>query len=85
MIQGVEQGECENCGESDDNYSKLSRTYHDKPPHDADDDVTWDGIEYKVMCDCGEEASVSITEEGLETTGPITHENASWNEGNDES
>lgn len=77
MIQGVEQGECEECGENDDNYRQQSRTYNNFP---EDEDEEWDGIEYVVMCDCGKEASVSITDNGLTTTGPITHENASWNE-----
>lgn len=83
MIEAITQARCTECDESDDNYSVTSRTYHDRP--DTDSTEEWNGIERELLCDCGAEATVSTTERGLETSGQISHEDASWNEDSDES
>ena len=66
-IQSVEQGAC-TCGESDDNYTQTYQEFNDV------------GISRLVRCQCGERAAIHTTSEGIETVGPISHEEASWNE-----
>jgi translation initiation factor 2 beta subunit (eIF-2beta)/eIF-5 len=82
MVEAITQGRCTECGESDDNYTVDKRTYHERP--DTDDVGEWNGIQRDLTCDCGAEATVSITEEGIVTVGPISHDDASWNEEDDE-
>ena len=67
-VQAVAQGECTDCDRSNDNYSVEERDYSDE------------GITRTLSCDCGVEAAVTITEDGLESEGPISHEDASWNQ-----
>lgn len=82
MIQGIEQGVCTECGDGDDNYSQMSRDYDTGERKDAEN--VGSSITRTVRCSCGAGATVSITETGLETEGPISHENASWNQSDSE-
>lgn len=36
-------------------------------------------IRYKIKCECGEEATVRITPDGVSTSGKINYTEASWN------
>lgn len=68
-INAVEQGQCTEC-ETDvvENYSTVQRIVADT------------GIWRHVTCECGAEAVVRIHEDGLSVGGPISHEQASWNQ-----
>lgn len=63
-MQAVIQGKCTECGESDDNYSIEKRQ----------------ACARVLKCSCGVRASVVVTEDGIDTAGPISHEDASWNQ-----
>lgn len=67
MVEAINQGTCTECGESDDNYYQLSRSHYIST-----------GITREVQCDCGARATVRITDDGIDTEGAISHENASW-------
>lgn len=67
-VQAVVQGKCTDCDHSEDNYTVEDREYTDE------------GITRTLSCECGAEAAVTITQDGLETEGPISHEDASWNQ-----
>lgn len=61
-MQAIDQGECTDCGESDDNYSVVTRDFKKRA----------------IECDCGAMAAIVLTEEGIVTSGEISHEDASW-------
>lgn len=82
MVEAVTQGVCTECEQSDDNYMQLSRD-HNMP--DDEDERSHAEIERDLRCECGEDATVTITETGIETTGAISHEGATWNGDSDES
>ena len=77
-VQAIAQGTCTECDTSDDNYTEQSRSHHFNPLEDEDEEPTY--ISRSIKCNCGATASVTISAEGVETDGPISHEEASWNE-----
>lgn len=70
-IQAVEQAACTDCGKSEENYTVEDRLLSEK------------GVYRHLVCACGAEGIVRISSEGLHVGGPISHEDASWNEGDD--
>lgn len=70
-VQAVAQGVCTNCDNEDDNWS-ADRQYNDE------------GMDYWLTCECSAHAVVRISEDGLAAMGAVTHESATWNEGNDD-
>lgn len=74
MVEAINQGSCQSCGNSDDNYSIESRDFDERPQRNED------GIIYQVQCECGETGSIYMNESGIIARG-ISHEEASWNQG----
>lgn len=81
MVESISQGRCTDCGHSDDNFRVTTRTYHD---HDNDPEEEPTGITREVECDCGAEATVNISEDGVTAEGAITYEDASWTDESDD-
>lgn len=70
--QAVEQGECESCGASDNNFMVENQG------------VGKAGVGLELSCECGADAVVAITEDGLDAKENISHESATWNSSDDE-
>lgn len=70
-IQAVEQGQCTECGKSNDNWADEER------------DFCSNGVDRRLLCECGAAAVVRIGEDGLDARWNITHKNASWNQEDD--
>ena len=66
-VQAVLQGECTECGSSNDNY-RVTNSEH-----------KGSNLLYEVECDCGTEATVRITPDGLSSDDTVSYQNASWN------
>lgn len=64
--QCILQGKCEVCDSMNDNYSVTNQKQKNSV------------VEYEIKCECGEEATVRITEDGLFTRGKISYKEASW-------
>lgn len=78
MVEAINQGRCTACSEADDNYSvenkKMDTTETADDSTDGEDRILW-----LLRCTCGEKAAVAVTESGLQSDGPVSHEDASWN------
>lgn len=81
MVEAVTQGTCTNCDKNDDNYNVVARN-HDMPDEDSESGTAT--ITRELSCDCGAEASVTISNDGITAEGSITHESATWNEESEE-
>lgn len=67
-VQAILQGKCTECGSSDDNYKVVG------------DDHTGSGLSYELVCDCGAEASIRITTDGVSADDTVSYEEASWHQ-----
>jgi len=76
--QTVQQGECTECGENDENFTVTDKTI------DRDDDGR-PFVQYDTRCECGEAGSVTIDESGISSSENVSHNDASWNESDEES
>lgn len=65
----VEQATCEECDRQEFEHIGRVMTVGAEPD-----------IVHDVRCACGETATITVAEEGLETEGPISYEDASWNQ-----
>lgn len=79
MVEAIRQGECTDCGSSEDNFRTTDRVVRRAPEGMKSTDENVGHVRRELECDCGATATVTITENGLEADGSITHENASWN------
>lgn len=68
-VQAILQGECTECGDSNDNYRVT------------DSEHKGSNLLYEVECDCGTEATVRITPDGVSSDDTVSYRNASWNRG----
>lgn len=73
MVEAIEQGVCTVCESSDNNYTVDNR----KMAEDA-------GVTRELRCDCGEVVYLALTEDGIVAGETISHEDASWNESDEE-
>lgn len=64
--QCILQGKCEVCGSMNDNYIVTNHEHNNS------------SVKYEIKCECGEEATVQITPDGLSTSGKISYLEASW-------
>jgi hypothetical protein len=75
--QTVQQGTCTGCNESDENFTITDKTI------DRDDDGN-PFVQYDTRCECGETGSVTINGSGISSSENVSHDNASWNESDEE-
>lgn len=68
--QAIEQAHCTTCDDEENEFRVINSKLGDIEP----------SVSYNVRCSCGEEATVSIDEEGTSASDEITYENASWNQ-----
>jgi hypothetical protein len=69
-IAAVEQGSCTECDKSGENWRQAER------------DFCSNGIDRLLLCECRQSrAVVRLSPDGLTAKGRISHEDASWNEG----
>lgn len=71
-VQAIIQGRCSVCEEIDDNF--------DVTGFDSSS-----GLEYSLVCQCGEESTIRITEEGVDSTNNVSYADASWNRDDNQS
>lgn len=72
--QAIRQATCTECGEDEDNH-----TVTNKETSVEDDEIT-----YETRCECGTEGEVTVDDEGTHAGDNISHEDASWNEEDEE-
>lgn len=72
--QAIRQATCTECGEDEDNHTVT----------DTNMEVEDDTITYDTRCGCGVEGEVTIDEHGTTAGENMSHENASWNEEQDD-
>lgn len=73
--QAIIQADCLNCDNDNCEFTVMNR---DAP--NMDDDGALDSIVYTVRSSCGETGEITVDEEGTHSGDGITHENASWNQ-----
>jgi hypothetical protein len=74
--QAIKQAECTECGVDGPSFTKTDKTF-------LNDSVST--IEYDIKCtECGQASTVSVDREGTNAGDGVTHENASWNQSNEE-
>lgn len=71
-VEAVNQGQCSECGEANNNFEVTGFDMSS-------------GLEYNLVCQCGEQSTVRITENGIESTSSIVYKNATWKSSSDES
>lgn len=64
--QCIVQAKCTECGSSNDNYSIQEHGHKSS------------SIVYELECDCGEETTVMITEDGVSSEENVSYAEASW-------
>jgi len=72
--QCVRQATCTDCDEDEDNLTVT----------DTDMDIEEDELTYETRCSCGETGSVTLDTEGIASVENLSHEDASWNQDEDE-
>jgi len=72
--QVVRQGSCTECDEDEDNFTVTN----------SETSLGEDSVSYETRCTCGETGSVTIDDNGISETVNISHDNASWNEDDEE-
>ena len=72
--QAIRQATCTECDESEDNHTVT----------DKDMDIDEGSITYDTRCTCGVEGEVIVDEEGTTAGENISHDDASWNQEDDE-
>lgn len=65
-IQCILQAKCTECGSMNDNYTVRDNRHKSS------------SVVYDIECDCGQEATVSITKDGLSHDEVISYSEASW-------
>ena len=74
--QAIKQAECTECDTNEPSFTKTDKTFL----HDG-----LSTIEYDIKCiECGQASTVSVDREGTSAGDGVTHENASWNQSNEE-
>jgi len=68
--QAIRQATCTECDESDDNHKVT----------DTDMSLSENTITHTTRCNCGAEGEVTITENETIAGENISHEDASWND-----
>lgn len=64
--QCIIQGKCTECGSYQENYTVLDKEHKNS------------SIVFKICCQCGEESTVSITNDGITHSSSVSYESASW-------
>jgi hypothetical protein len=76
--QSIRQARCTNCDSDDDNYNVRDKEF-------TEDDDNGVCVEYDVYCRCGENATITVSENGIHSSDNVSHEDASWNKEQEES
>lgn len=74
-VPHVEQAECANCEQEEDDMRVIKRNF--------DGEAGTIGRALKCR-HCGAKGATVVTENGLQTAGDISYENASWNQEGDD-
>ena len=72
--QAIKQATCEECDDDDAEFRVLDTS---RP----DDELR---VDYEVECSCGHDSEISISDEGTHAGEGINHDDASWNQEDDD-